>query len=332
MSKKKISLLVISLVFGLSLFGYTIYTSGWDNIVFTLKQFSLLKFLFFVLISFVNFYLYSLRWELIVKAIFPEKKIKSLTFFLDRMAGFAVSYVTPVAQMGGEPLRLMLLEEEGVPRKVAASSIVIDKGFEIATLIIFISSGILVSIFEPGLSAESKVVFGIIGAIMLAAVFLFYYTSLKNRGFLTSIYRFLHLKKIKRLEQLESRIEKFEEETNKFYSQHPKVLMKLILISLITIVIIVAEHWLVAHFMGGDLTFVQTFLISTIPYISYLLPIPGGLGVMESTNAALFSLQGITINAFAFIFLIRLRDLIFVMIGLVRGSHKAWSMMKKEFK
>jgi uncharacterized protein (TIRG00374 family) len=194
MSKKKISLLVISLVFGLSLFGYTIYTSGWDNIVYTLKQFSLLKFLFFVLISFVNFYLYSLRWELIVKAIFPEKKIKALTFFMDRMAGFAVSYVTPVAQMGGEPLRLMLMEEEGVPRKEAASSIVIDKGFEIATLIIFISSGILVSIFEPGLSVESKIVFGVIGAIMLAGVFLFYYTSLKNRGFLTSIYRFFPFK------------------------------------------------------------------------------------------------------------------------------------------
>lgn len=332
MSKKKISLLVISIVIGLSLFGFTIYTSGWDNIVFTLKQFSLLKFLFFVLISFVNFYLYSLRWELILKAIFPEKIIKSSTLFMDRMAGYAISYVTPVAQLGGEPLRLMLLEEEGIPRKEAASSILIDKGFEIATLIIFISAGILVSIFEPGLSIESKLVFGSIGFVMLGMVFLFYYTSLKNRGFLTSIYRLLHLKKIKKLEQLESKIEKFEEETNKFYSQHPKVLFKLIIISLMTIVIIVAEHWLVAYFMGVKLTFIQTFLISTIPYISYLLPVPGGLGVMESTNAALFALQGITINAFAFIFIIRLRDFIFVIIGLARGSHKGWSMMKKEFK
>lgn len=328
---KKSVFFVLFLLLGIVLFAHSIYTSGIGNIIKVLKEFSLLKFMVLVGLSFLNFYLYSLRWELIVKVLFKEKKIPSSTFFWDRMAGYALSYVTPTAQLGGEPLRIMLIEEEGVPKSVGTSSIIIDKALEISTLIIFISSGILVALFDSRIDFAMKTVIGPIGLIMLFLVFWFYYTSINGIGFFSSIYKFLHLKKIKRLEHLEAELNSFEKEMNAFYKQNPRSLLVLIAISIFTIVFILAEHFLVAWFMGVRLTFLQAFLASTIPYIAYLLPVPGGIGVLESGHASIFLLLGVSINAFAFVFIIRLRDFIFVLLGLIRGWHKGVRVMKKEF-
>lgn len=322
---------IFFLVVGIVLFGWSIASSGIDNIIITLKEFSLLKFLFLVAISFLNFYIYSLRWEIIVKSMYKEKKIPSSAFFWDRMAGYAISYVTPVAQLGGEPLRIMLIEEEGVPKRIGASSTIIDKALEISTLIVFISSGILVALLDERIDFAFKSFMAASGAIMLFGVFWFYYTSIKNIGFFSSIFRALHLKKIRRLEPLEKKLHEFEMEMNAFYKQNPKALWQLFVLSIFTILFLLAEHYLIAWFMGVRLTFLQAFLSSTIPYIAYVLPVPGGLGVLEGGHASIFLLLGVSINAFAFVFIIRLRDFIFVILGLIRGWHKGYKIMRKEY-
>lgn len=329
---RKTVVFVVFLVLGIVLFGISVYSSGVGNIIATLKEFSLLKFLIFVGLSFLNFYLYSLRWEIIVKTLFKEKKIPSSTFFWDRMAAYAISYVTPSAQLGGEPLRIMLIEEEGVPKREATSSTIIDKALELSTLIIFISCGILAALFDGRMDVPYKTFMGIAGFLMLFVVFWFYYSSIKGKGFFSSIFKVLHLKKIGRLQAVEVKLEEFEREMNQFYKRNPRVLWILLGISVLTILFILAEHFLVAWFMGVRLTFFQAFLSSTIPYIAYLLPIPGGLGVLEGGHATVFLLLGVSINAVAFVFIIRLRDFIFVALGLIRGWHKGIRVMKKELR
>ena len=327
---RKTIVFVAFLLLGIILFIVSVYQSGVSNIIDTLKEFSLLKFMIFVGLSFLNFYLYSLRWEMIVKTLFKEKKIRSSTFFWDRMAAYAISYVTPSAQLGGEPLRIMLIEEEGVPKREATSSTIIDKALELSTLIIFISLGILTALFDGRVDVPFKTFLGIAGLAMLFLVFWFYYTSIKSIGFFSSIFKMLHLRKISRLQKFEVKLAEFEHEMNQFYKHNPRVLWKLLGISLLTILFILAEHFLVAWFMGVRLTFFQAFLSSTIPYIAYLMPIPGGLGVLEGGHATVFLLLGVSINAVAFVFIIRLRDFIFVALGLIRGWHKGIRVMKKE--
>lgn len=329
---KKTLMFIAFLVLGIVLFVLSIHNSGVDNIIRVLKEFSLLKFLFLVTLSFLNFYLYSLRWEIIVKALFTEKKLTSSSFFWNRMAAYALSYVTPTAQLGGEPLRVMLIEEEGVPRRIAVSSTIIDKALEISTLIVFISCGILVALFDTRLDDVSKIVMGSGASLMLFLVFWFYFTSIKNIGFFSSIYKLLHLRKIKKLQQLEEKLDGFEKEMNLFYRHNPRKLWGLLFISLITVLFILAEHFLVAWFMGVRLTFLQAFLSSTIPYFAYLMPVPGGLGVLEGGHATVFVLMNVSINAFAFVFIIRLRDFIFVLLGLIRGWHKGYKLLKRQFR
>lgn len=331
-SNKKTILFVVFMLLGIVLFVFSVYNSGVDNIINVLKEFSLLKFMVFVAISFINFYLYSLRWNLIVKALFNGKKRPKTSYFWNRMASYAISYVTPTAQLGGEPLRVMIVEDDGIPKKIGVSSTIIDKALEISTLIIFISCGILVTLLDTDIQYGSKSVLAIGGAGLLFLVFWFYYTSIKDIGFFSSIYKILHLKHVKKLQSLEDKLYRFEKEMNLFYRHNPRTLWTLLIISLFTVFFILAEHFLVAWFMGFRLTFLQVFLISTIPYFAYLLPVPGGLGLLEGGNATIFALMGVPINAFAFVFIIRLRDFIFVSLGLIRGWQRGYSLVKEQFK
>jgi len=332
MKNKKALLFFFFLFGGIALFINSLIHSGFGEIWNSLRHFSALNFMLFIGVSFFNFYLYSLRWSLILHALSPEKKVSQMASFLHRMAGFSLSYVTPVAQLGGEPIRVLLMEEEGISRKVAVNSVVIDKALELAALIVFIVLGMVAALADGTVPLGAKGFLWAFIVLMLLLIFWFYYTSIKNIGFISSIFKFLRLNKVRRLEKLDLKIHTFEQEMNTFYREHPKTLYQLVVISIATTAFILLEHYMVGKFLGVDLTFFQIFLSSTIPYLAYLLPVPGGLGVLESGHAAIFALLGVSVNVFVFVLIIRLRDLFFVAIGLIHASKRGLTMLKKEFK
>jgi len=329
MNKKNI-FIVISLVFGLALFTNSLLAQGIESIYETLKNFSFLKFLLIVAIGYGNFALYTLRWKIIIKALEPKSKISFEKIFHNRISGFAFSYITPSALIGGEPLRVIFLEDEGISRKNAISSTIIDKALELTAFAVFVSSGLLVAAFTGNLPFGSNaIIFGLVGFVALM-IFWFYYCSLKKIGFVNSIFRVLHLKKIKRLEKVAVSVKKFEDEMNGFYFDHRGEMVKLIVLSVVTTSMMLLEHYIVARFMGVNLNFMQLFLVSSIPYFSYIVPVPGGLGILESTHTTIFGLLGVQINAFAFVLILRLRDLVMVASGIFHTSKSGFKMIKKD--
>lgn len=327
---KRLILFIFLLLIGIAFFAGVIYQTGVEEIWINLRQFKLLHFGVFVLLSLLNFMLYTLRWHIIIKKTYNHK-LSFWQLFMHRMSGFAVSYITPTAQTGGEPLRAMLLNKDGVPPKTAASSVIIDKGLEFAALFIFIGAGIAIALIEGSLSESMQIIFGILLAALVALIFWFYFSSVKNIGFFSSILRFFRLNKFKKIKNLEKNITEVEEEMANFYKNHARTFILLVAISIVITSFLLLEHWLIARFMGANMTFMQTFLVSTIPYIAFMIPIPGGIGILESGHAAMFAALGISINAFVLVFIIRIRDLLFVFIGLVHASKNALQMLKKAF-
>jgi len=331
--KKRLAVFILFLFIGIVFFIGVIINTGVDAIWQTLRQFSLLNFLFFICLSTLNFGLYTLRWDIILTHINhdPSEKIPFGRLFLHRMSAFALSYLTPTAQTGGEPLRIMMLQHDGIPSKTAVSSVIIDKALEFAALIVFISTGITLALIDGSLPPHTEVFFSILIVFFAALVFWFYYSSVKDIGFFSSILRFTRLTRFKKIKKLEEKLVDVETQMSMFYKHHLKVFLFLILISLVISGFLLLEHYLVARFMGVRLTFFQTFLVSTIPYIAYMMPVPGGLGLLEGATAAMFAVLGVNINAFVLVFIIRMRDLVFVMIGLLHASKQGVKMLKEAF-
>ena len=328
--KKRVVLFSVFLLLGIGLFVGVILQTGLGEMWRKLREFSLLHFFVFLGLSFLNFGLYTLRWHLIVKAL-HDKTINFGKLFLHRMSGFGLSYLTPSAQTGGEPLRILLLHHEGVSTRTATSSVVIDKGLELGALFLFIALGIVIALFDGSLPAELHVIMLVSLVGMFSLMFWVIFATIKRIGFFSSILRFFRLTKFKKVKSFEEKVIEVEEEIAHFYKKHVGTFWILVPISLVITSFLLLEHYLVARFMGVHMTFLQTFLVSTIPYVAFVIPIPGGLGILEGGHAAIFLALGISINAFVLVFIIRIRDLCFVLIGLRHASKQGLSMLRQAF-
>jgi uncharacterized protein (TIRG00374 family) len=249
------------------------------------------------------------------------------------MAGHAVSYLTPVAQTGGEPVRVFFLQEEGVDTKDAVSSIVLDKVFDYTALILFIFSGIIISVFEGSIfSGRAEILLIVMVGVFAGVIFWFYYSTIRKIGFFSSIFRLLRLNKIKKIAHLEKSVIRVENQMANFYKDHILKFIFLLLLSFVTVSFMVFEHYLVALFMGVHLTFLQSFLTATIPCISYIIPVPAGIGMLEGSHAGMFAVLGITINVFVFVLILRIRDLFFILVGLAHASRHGLKMIFKSYR
>lgn len=329
---KRTFFFLLFLVIGISLFLSILFNTGLDEIGKTLSEFSLLHFLIFLILSLLNFALFTLRWDIILRHQAKGKKIPFHRLFLHRMSAYAVSYLTPSATTGGEPVRIFFLSEEGVSTKAAISSTVIDKVFEYTALILFIFSGVLVSIFQ-GSIFSNKVELMLVGFILLfgGLIFWFYYSTIRNIGFFTSIFKCFRCNNFKWYKKFEKSLLKMEHQMAKFYTHHIPKFIFLMVISFAMVFFMVLEHYLVALFLGVKLTFLQSFLSATLPGISYIIPVPGALGMLEGSHAGIFAILGVSINVFVFVLIIRIRDLIFILIGLGHASRHGIKMIYRSF-
>lgn len=329
---KRTFFFLLFLIIGISLFLSVLFNTGLEEIGTTLAEFSLLHFIIFLVLSFLNFALFTYRWSLILKHHNKKKKVPFYRLFLHRMSAYAVSYLTPSATTGGEPVRIFFLQEEGVATRTAISSTVIDKIFEYTALILFIFSGIIVSLFK-GSIFSGKVELMLLGFIILfgSLIFWFYYATIKNIGFFSSILNFCKLNKIKWIKKCEKSIMHIEKQMAHFYTKNVPRFIFLMFLSFCMVFFMVFEHYLIALFLGVRLTFLQSFLSATLPGISYMVPVPGALGMLEGSHAGIFAVLGVSINVFVFVLILRIRDLIFILIGLGHASKHGIQMMYRSF-
>ena len=282
----------------------------------------------FILLSFINFALYTLRWDIIAHAG-RERVAKFWSMVGIRYVTYAIGYLLPSAQIGGEPVRMYFLEKRGFSRKEALSSVIIDKVFETAIVVIFaVIAFVLVIFYAQGVPTEIYSFFMLFLILLLFFAY-FYYTIVKD-GFFTFIFQVLHLKKIKFLAPLEEKIMSMEALMKRFFHHHVKELLWTIALTMLTYIVFLLEYYLLFFALGVKPTFGQLIVVSTIPLISYLIPIPGAAGALELSQYLSLSLAKMDPNlAFPIMVIIRLRDLFFIIAGLVYGSTHGVKLLSK---
>jgi uncharacterized protein (TIRG00374 family) len=246
------------------------------------------------------------------------------------MVGYSVSYLTPVAQAGGEPFRIYFLNDrDKISIKESTSSVVIDKVFELATLLVFIGSGALYVLVKGILPPKMEFILLAFLILSIYTLYIFFKKTLDGSGFFSFLFRFFRFSKIKRIAHWEEKIIHTEHFISKFFQESPKSTVPLcILVSLLTVAVIMFEHWILTVFLGLNFSFSGVFLIATLPSLAYILPVPGGFGLLEGGHSSIFAFLGYhPALAVALVFLIRIRDLFFVLLGLLYAMHQGISML-----
>lgn len=319
----QIGFLIAGLLFGAGIFIWLVNKTGAQNILSSLTLFGLLPLVGFITISLLNFCLYTIRWKMILdRMIARSVRVPFHRLFMHRMSGFAAGYLTPAAQVAGEPVRVAMLRSEGIPLKEATSSVILDLAFEISTYVVYVIAGIVLALAQ-GFGAGGQFVWPLVFVLCLLAILgSFFFFTVKGAGFFHRIIRFSHLDRFGPVARFEAWLSETEVLMSKFFVGRWKVVFIIVFLSFLMAAFRAVEVAFITYFLGTDIALRDAFLMSTLPGVALLLPIPAGLGVFEGSNAAMFAALGISVNALAYTIIIRLRDFTFIALGVVHAVQR----------
>jgi len=312
--KKKKTLFIISLIIGI-LISYFVY-SNIDLLLLVQYLVMVISYKFFpyFFVTFLIHIILTYKWDIILRSM--DYKIAFYKLFFYRIIGCAISYITPSAHIGGEPIKAFLLKKHGVGFSKGLSSVIIDKSIEMVFNLFFGIIGLVILIFNYAVPVKSIIV---IYSLVIALVFfvIFYYRMSKGFGFFTPILRKLRLK-YKYL----IHIYEFEKNVSDFFKFHKKAFYKLLIISLLWWVLMFLEYTLLLNLLRIHINFINVFLVIIAVAVAYTMPLPAALGVLELFQIPVFKF--IKLNAaYAVVvsIIIRSKDLIWTVIGLLLLSY-----------
>lgn len=311
----RVAITLVGLAIGLAVLYFLLSREGLAAVVVALMSFGVWPWLGFLFVSLLNFCFFTRRWQVIVNAQLPAKeRVGFGRIYFHRLAGYATGYLTPGTQVAGEPVRVALHVADGVPAKTATSAAVIDIAFEIMAFVIFVIAGLVLAVVE-GFSSNSLILVSAGLLLILGLMISFFWSIGTGRGFFSHLFRWTGLGRFKGLHPWEQQLLKTEALMSRFLASNPWRIARVSVLSALGVSFRIFEVFYIAWFFGVPLSFSQAFLVSTLPGLTLLLPIPGGLGLFEGSFAAVFALLVIPLNPVAFALIIRLRDAVFIAVG-----------------
>jgi hypothetical protein len=272
----------------------------------------------------LNVVIYSfitLRWWLIIRA--EKKGVRFLPLLAARVSAFGVSYFTPGPQVGGEPIQVLYLQRNyGLTYVRAVSTVVMDKLLEFLAGFVLLGFGLMAVIQAGIFSASGGGSFAALGGLGLLMLFPPLHLILMYRGTypVSSLLRKFSNNKFVRFVAASERM------AGTFCRRHPASLVSAIFASLLAALGMVVEFFFITRFLDIELSFWQTLSAWTAGWLSFLLPLPGGLGALEASQVFALGAFGISaVSALGVTLLIRARDLLIGGIGLLiagRGVKK----------
>jgi uncharacterized protein (TIRG00374 family) len=315
--KARVRTLVVRLVgyAGIALFGYLIIKTGPREILKALGRLNLPEIAALMGLRFLYWLIRALNWRALLIA--SGERVPFRDVLGARIAGYAVSYLTPAGNIGGETVRIFCLDS--VNRNKVLATVVVDKTVEFLAGLSTIALAVVFLITEFALPRRQRIeLFAAIAVLLLVLIFL---VLKQKQGLFT--WALDTLRKIKiRIPFFENRRDKILEtdaHISDFYGRNRGLFLALFASYFAQAWLWAAEIYLTFLFLGGYVpTFFKCFLIVTLGSFYSFLPVPGSVGVYELTYVSLFALLRIEMPAgMAVILIRRFVGLIWAGIGLV---------------
>lgn len=312
----KISLGFLSVIAGFGILGFVIFTIGIGKIAEILSQFSPWGVIPLLGLTLLSHIVSAVRWQYILRALGVRAPFILLiqTWFV----GNAVSYITPVAYVGGEFFRAAILRDRhGVAWTRALSSIFIDKVVESVVWISIVLLGGAIFVFQLGLSSVSESL-----AVGLTAILFF-------AGFIAVVYVFILKKKslvqllfVKFLKRGDSKMGTFLYDIEKDFFQFFSIANKMYVLrtvgfALLKYAILLVRNIFLIYYLTQVLSLSSSIMALGFSYLSYIAPVPAGIGAQEGLLSLVFARIGFVAGiGAAFTLLWRGAEMMIVGLGL----------------
>ena len=314
--RKKPLIILVSLVLALGLFGYMFRSFPVDSVLASFTNVSPTIILLYVFSVLLMQIVLTWRWKFVLKTLgYEDVTFRSINDY--RMIGLAVSFLTPTAKLGGEPLRaLVLSEKEHIDFDETMSSVVIDKTIDFTMSGLFFLIGIVFLFNSFGFYGRFRWLY-VVGLVLVGLILLFYSRVLRGKRFITPSLRWVGLDFRSWSRPFFLRVENIERVVIDFYETDKKAFLIATFISGLSWIVMFFEYYFAARIVGVTLGVFETFLVFTVVGLAFLVPIPMALGSLEAGQVGVFRLLGLSGSAgLGLSLVVRLKDLFLTAYGL----------------
>lgn len=273
---------------------------------------------------------FNARWWLLLRA--QGHAVPYLALVGYRLAGFAVSYLTPGPHLGGEPLQVWLVSRRhGVPAAVSLSALVLDKTLEMFANFLFLLAGVVFVVRGRFLAAG--VDWALLGwSVALALLPLLLLGALARGRQPVSGFALRVIAAWRRLRngptasqatpsRLVRALRQSEEQMGGLLRTQPGLLPAALALSLLTWAGILAEFWLMTRVLGLALSPADAVVALLAVRVAILLPLPAALGALEAGQILAMRMLGLPpAPGVGISLLIRARDILLAFLGLALAA------------
>ncbi|MDQ3004664.1 MAG: flippase-like domain-containing protein, partial [Chloroflexota bacterium] len=319
--RRAFRILAIYLILGLLLY-FALRNAPFAEIWGALKGLQFSQITTLLIINVVVIIAMTARWWIIVRAENPSIPFLALIGY--RLSVFGVSYFTLGPQVGGEALQVLYLQRNhGLTFARATSAVLMDKLLEFLVNFLLIGIGVW-GIVRAGIFSDGgiRLTLSLIGLAVLLMWPLVHIVLLYNGKYPISKILFSQpfIQKKNRTIRL---IVAAERMASLFCRKHIGALFLSLGASVLAMLGIVLEYYLMIQFLGMQLGTVQIFAALTSMQIAFLMPVPGGLGALEASQVFALGAFGQTASAaIGLTLLMRARDVLNGGIGLLLAGRR----------
>jgi len=307
---------IVSVSSGLMLSLLLLWGVGARNVFETFLHASVWLILSYVAVSITVAVGVTYKWHIVLDAY--DVHMPFMTLFIFRLIGFAVSYVTPTAHVGGEPVRALLVHRHGIPLKVSFSAVLVDKILEIMFNIGIFFIGALIIINTNSFPLMARATIFVLSLILVMVASVFAYNIVKRKKVFVPLLQRLGFAKLKNWPKMKESANEFELLIEHFYANRKRHFQHSMIVNAVLWALMFIEYKFALLILGYNASPFGIFLFLTGVGIAYSIPIPAGLGVLELGQISAGKLLGLGgAIGVALAFLVRIRDIIWTITGLI---------------
>ncbi len=286
---------IIALIISLFIFYFIIRETGltavWESLSLFFDRRGLSILIITVIINLIG----AARWRGVLTSV--GEKVPFKTVFKYHIQGFTVDYLTPFAFLGGEAVRIFLMEKEVGLKKSAFSSIT-DKIMGISAHFLFMVVGLLFFVIY-GTAQHSIFIFyvSVAVSVIFLLLFLFYFQALRKKSFIGLISFFYQpVKSFFKNNSKGKVLIEIERDIITFFSSSPKNFLKGMGISMVLNFFYALRVFLIIYYLTGSFEVLISIFIYGLVILSMALPLPASIGGMEAIMGLAFGLIGFSFS------------------------------------